>query len=458
MDEAVNAVQQAGAGLCLACEPPRPERPRVVIIGAGFAGLSAARGLARAPAEVVLVDRHNYHLFQPLLYQVATAGLSPADIAAPIRAILRRQANAGVVLGAVTGIDKENRAVLIGERRIDYDWLVVATGARHAYFGHDDWEEFAPGLKTIEDATAIRRQILMSLELAESSSDAAERRRLMTFVIIGAGPTGVELAGAIAELARVALAADFRSIDPTMCRIVLVEAGRHVLPSFPESLSAVARRSLEKLGVELRLGSAVTACETGGVMAGGEFLASGTVLWAAGVAASPAAAWLGAAHDRSGRVKVNADLTLPGHGEVFVIGDTAHAVDAEGQPLPGIAPVAKQQGSYVARAIRKALAGDKSPDAFRYRHLGSLATIGRKSAVADFGAVRLSGRLAWFLWGAIHIYFLIGFRNRLTVALDWFWSYLTFQRGARLITGPAQSTVAAAPATGRLPRASRVNG
>jgi NADH:ubiquinone reductase (H+-translocating) len=458
MDETMNSVQQAGAALCLACDRPRPERPRVVIVGAGFAGLSVARGLARAPVEVVLIDRHNYHLFQPLLYQVATAGLSPADIAAPIRGILRRQANAGVVLGTVTSIDTENRAVLLGKRRIDYDWLVVATGARHAYFGHDDWEDFAPGLKTIEDATAIRRKILMALELAESSSEVAQRQRLMTFVIIGAGPTGVELAGAIAELARVALAADFRSIDPTMCSIVLVEAGPRVLPSFPESLSALARRSLEKLGVELRLGRAVMACEEGGVLVGGEFLASGTVLWAAGVAASPAAAWLNAAHDRSGRVTVEADLTLPGHGEIFVIGDTAHVVDAEGKPLPGIAPVAKQQGSYVARALRKALAGEKPADAFRYRHLGSLATIGRKSAVADFGTVRLSGRLAWFLWGAIHIYFLIGFRNRLTVALDWIWSYVTFQRGARLITGPTQSAVASLPAAGRLPWESRVNG
>jgi NADH:ubiquinone reductase (H+-translocating) len=423
---------------CLYCAGDAA-RPRVVIIGAGFAGLSAAHALARAPVELVLIDRHNYHVFQPLLYQVATAGLSPADIATPIRAILRGQRNATVILGTVTGIDKTQRAVLLGARRIGFDYVVVATGARHSYFGHDAWESVAPGLKTIDDATTIRRNILLALERAESSEDESERRRLMSFVIIGAGPTGVELAGAIAELARVALVADFRRIDPTMSRIILVEAGPRLLPSFPETLSAIARRSLEKLRVELRLGKAVTDCDERGVMLGGERIAAGTILWAAGVAASPAAAWLEAAADRSGRVKVEPDLSLAGHPEIFVIGDTAHALDGSGKPLPGVAPVAKQQGRYVGLCIADALGGHARARPFRYRDLGNLATIGRKSAVADFGFVRLSGRLAWLLWGAVHIYFLIGFRSRVAVVLDWMWAYVTFQRGARLITGTEPS-------------------
>ena len=410
-------------------------RPRVAIIGAGFAGLSATRALARAPVDVVLIDRHNYHLFQPLLYQVATAGLSPADIASPIRAILRRQRNVTVVLGTVTGIDKEDRAVLLGGRRIGFDYLVVATGARHSYFGHDDWERVAPGLKTIDDATAIRRKVLIALERAESSEDEGERRRLTTFAIIGAGPTGVELAGAVAELARVALAADFRRIDPSMSRILLIEAGPRILPTFPKSLSVVAQRALAKLDVELRLGQAVSECDDRGVVVGGERIEAGTILWAAGVAASPAASWLDAVHDRNGRVIVESDLTLPGRRDIFVIGDTAYAMDAQGKPLPGVAPVAKQQGSHVSRTIIADVRGHVRPGAFRYRNLGNLATIGRKAAVADFGFVRLSGRVAWLLWGMVHIYFLIGFRNQLAVVLNWLWAYLTFQRGARLITG-----------------------
>lgn len=419
---------------CLFCAGDG-RRPRVVIVGAGFAGLSAARALARTPVDIVLVDRHNYHVFQPLLYQVATAGLSPADIAAPIRSILRRQRNVTIVLGTVRGIDKENRAVRLGERRIGFDYLVLATGARHSYFGHDDWESVAPGLKTIDDATAIRRKVLLALERAESSEDEGERRRLTTFAIIGAGPTGVELAGAIAELVKVALAADFRRIDPSMSRILLVEAGPRILPSFPGRLSAVAQRALAKLGVELRLGAAVTDCGEAGLVIGGERIAAGTILWAAGVAASPAAAWLDAAHDRNGRVTVEADLSLPGDCNIFVIGDTAHARDPAGKPFPGVAPVAKQQGSFVARAIIADLQGRTRRGVFRYRDFGNLATIGRKAAVADFGFARLSGRLAWLLWGAVHIYFLIGFRNRLAVVLDWLWAYVTFQRGARLITG-----------------------
>jgi len=426
------------AAACLFCSGT-VGHPRVVIVGAGFAGLAAARALARAPVDLVLVDRHNYHLFQPLLYQVATAGLSPADIASPIRAILRGQRNATVILGTVTGVDKENRTVLLDSRRIGFDYLVVATGAHHSYFGHDSWESVAPGLKTIDDATAIRRKILLALEKAESSEDEEERRRLMTFVVIGAGPTGVELAGAIAELVRVALAADFRRIDPIMSRIILVEAGPRILPAFPDSLSAEAKRSLEKLRVEVRLGKAVTACDDRAVDLGAERIETRTILWAAGVAASPAASWLAAAEDRSGRVMVEPDLTLPGYPEIFVVGDTAHAVDAQGKPLPGVAPVAKQQGHHVGRTIVAALRGRARPGAFRYRHVGNMATIGRRAAVVDFGFVRLKGRFAWLLWGAVHIYFLSGFRNRIAVALDWIWAYVTFQRGARLITGAAPS-------------------
>jgi NADH dehydrogenase len=411
-------------------------RPHIVIIGAGFGGLSAAHGLAGAPADVTVVDRRNYHLFQPLLYQVATAGLSPAQIASPIRAILRRADNVQVLLGRVTGVDKERRLVTLEDRTIGYDALVVATGARHAYFGHDEWESVAPGLKKIDDATAIRRRILTAFESAEATQDREARRRLLTFVVIGGGPTGVEMAGAIAELARVALRHDFRNIDPREARIVLVEAGSRVLPAFPESLSEAARRALDHLGVEVRLGTPVTQCDSEGVTIGEDRLAAATIIWAAGVAASSAAHWLGADKDRVGRVMVGADLTLPGHPEIFCIGDTAHVADADDKPLPGLAPVAKQQGAYVARALRARLAGKPAPGPFRYRDFGTMATIGRRAAVADFGWLKLTGTLAWLMWGAVHISFLIGFRNRLIVMLDWIWSYLTFQSGARLITGP----------------------
>ena len=410
------------------------ERPTVVIVGAGFGGLAAARGLAATPVDVIVIDRHNYHLFQPLLYQVATAGLSPTDIAWPMRAILRRQRNTEVLLGTVTAIDKNARAAVIGERRVTYDYLVVATGARHAYFGHDDWEKVAPGLKTIDDATAVRRRILMAFEAAECSGDLVERRRLMTFVIVGAGPTGVELAGAIAELACVALAADFRRIDLGQTRIVLVEAGTRVLPTFPETLSMAAARALEHLGVELRFGQAVTQCDRDGVTIGSERLECSTVLWAAGVAASPVARWLAVPADRAGRVKVGSDLSIPDHPEIFVIGDAAHAVDSTGKAAPGVAPAAKQQGAYVASVISARINDRSAPDAFCYRDRGNLATIGRKAAVADFGFVRVSGFLAWLLWSLAHVYFLIGFRNRVMVALTWLWAYVTFERGARLIT------------------------
>lgn len=408
---------------------------RVVIVGAGFAGLSAAKALAKAPVRVTLVDRRNYHLFQPLLYQVATAGLSPADIAMPIRSILSPQKNATVLLGDVTGIDTAKRTVSAGAKKISYDTLIVATGARHAYFGHDDWESVAPGIKKIEDATDMRRRILLSFELAENSEDPAERRRLLNFAIMGGGPTGVELAGATAELARKALACDFRNIDPRQARIHLIEAGPRLLAAFPETLAKAAQRSLERLGVDVRLGARVTGCDACGVTIEGERIEARTILWAAGVAASPAANWLKAEADRAGRVIVGPDLTLPGHPEVFAIGDTAAANDASGKTLPGLASVAKQQGLYAAQLVCARLKGVSKPPPFRYRNYGNLATVGRKTAVADFGCVRLSGHLAWWLWGIVHIFFLMGFRNRIAVALNWLWAYFTFRRGSRLITG-----------------------
>jgi NADH dehydrogenase len=410
------------------------ETRRVVIVGAGFGGLSLAKGLARTPYDVTLIDRHNYHLFQPLLYQVATAALSPADIAAPVRAILRGQGNAAVMLADVSGIDLAAKEVIAEGKRIPYDILVLATGAQHAYFGHDDWAPFAPGLKTIDDATYLRRRILLAFERAEAEQDAAERARLLTFVVIGGGPTGVEMAGAIAELAKWALAADFRNIDPRSARIVLVEGGPRLLPALHADLSEKARLSLEKLGVEVRLNAMVTACSDHDVAIGAERIETRTIMWAAGVKASPAAAWLGVTGDRVGRVKVAADLSVVEHPDVFAIGDTALALDADGKPLPGVAPVAKQQGEYLAKLLAARAEGKTLPP-FRYRDFGSLATIGRKHAVADFGRVRLSGFVAWVLWSAAHVYFLIGFRRRMIVALHWAWSYLTFQRGTRLITG-----------------------
>lgn len=418
--------------------PDRAARLRVVIVGAGFAGLSAAQALADAPVDVTVVDRHNYHLFQPLLYQVATAGLSPADIAAPIRSVLAAQRNAAVVLARVTGIDLDRREVVAGDRQIAYDHLVLATGARHAYFGHDAWEAHAHGLKKIDDATFVRRKILLAFERAETEPDAAERRALLNFVVVGGGPTGVEMAGAIAELARKALAADFRRIDPADARVVLVEAGPRLLAAFDPDLSERARLSLEALGVEVRLSGRVTDCSEAGVKVGEVAIASRTVIWGAGVRASPAGRWLGGEVDRVGRVMVGPDLTLPGRPEVSVIGDTAHVLDMDGRPLPGVAPVAKQEGRYVAARIRAVLAGRAHPP-FLYRNLGSLATVGRRSAVVQFGPpgrrLKLSGRLAWWLWGLAHIYFLIGFRNRVAVVTNWAWNYLTFQRGTRLITG-----------------------
>jgi NADH dehydrogenase len=409
-------------------------RPKVVILGAGFAGLNAALGLRGADVDVTVIDRRNYHLFQPLLYQVATAGLSPADIASPIRAILSRQRNASVLMERVIGVDTTAHEVTTESRRIPYDYLIVATGARHAYFGHDDWEAFAPGLKTIDDATDIRRRILTAFENAEAAPPDTTPN--LTFAVVGGGPTGVELAGAIAELAHRGLARDFRRIDPSMTRVLLIEAGQRILPTFPDSLSGNAEQQLARLRVEVHKGSAVTKCEAHAItLADGERIEVACTFWAAGVAASPAASWLAATADKVGQVEVTPFLTLPGHPEIFVIGDTASVRQPNGRQVPGVAPAAKQMGAYVADAIRRAVAGDTPPRPFRYRNYGNLATIGRKAAVADFGRIRLSGFIAWIVWSLAHIYFLIGFRNPAAVMLDWIWSYLTFGRGARLITG-----------------------
>jgi len=424
------------AATVLASTTAAPDRrEHIVIVGGGFGGLTAALALRNVPARVTLIDRRNYHLFQPLLYQVATAGLSPADIASPIRGILRRQRHTTVLLGKVTGIDVAGKAVLIDERRVTYDQLVIATGARHAYFNHDEWERFAPGLKKIDDATDIRGRILLAFERAENNSDERERRRLLTFVIVGGGPTGVEMAGAIAELARRALSTDFRNIDPRSARVVLVESGPRVLAAFPETLSAAAKRALERLGVEVLLGTRVGRCGPQGVIISNDWIEADTIIWAAGVMASAAVKWLGAEQDHAGRVVVEGDLTLNGHPEIFVIGDTALVTAADGKPLPGIAPVAKQQGAYVARVIAARVGHRPAPAPFRYRHFCTMATIRRKSAVADFGKLRLSGFIAWLLWGVVHVYFLVGFRNRVAVLMGWLWAYVTFERGARLITG-----------------------
>jgi NADH dehydrogenase FAD-containing subunit len=409
------------------------DKPRVVILGGGFGGLSAARALARVAVDVTLIDRHNYHLFQPLLYQVATAALAPNTIAAPVRAILRAQHNATVLLETVTAIDPASRAVLIGEQRVPYDFLIVATGAHHSYFGHDEWEKFAPGIKTLSDALSIRQRVLSAFEAAEVCDDPNERRRLLNFILIGAGPTGVELAGAFAELAKASLAHDFRRIDPSSARVILIEAGPRVLPTFSERSSAAARRALERLGVEISTGKAVTVCDADGVEVGGERIAARTILWAAGVAASPIAQWLDAPADRAGRVVVREDLSVPGHPEIFAVGDICASQSWDGRLTPGVAPAAKQMGAYAASVIRARVESASKPPPFRYRHYGSIATIGRNNAVADFGWMTLSGPPAWLVWSVAHIFFLIGFRSRIVVALDWLWAYLTFRRGARII-------------------------
>ncbi|MGE4011774.1 MAG: NAD(P)/FAD-dependent oxidoreductase, partial [Alphaproteobacteria bacterium] len=378
-------------------------RPRVVIVGAGFGGLTCAKALAQVPVDITLIDRSNYHLFQPLLYQVATAGLSPADIAAPIRFILRRQKNVRTLLGEVTGIDTLGKRVLLGADSVPYDELIVATGARHSYFGHD-WQAFAPGLKTVEDATAIRSRILSAFEKAEAANDPAEQRKHLNFVIVGGGPTGVELAGAIAELAKRVLVDEFRRIDPRTARVLLLEGAARVLPGFNPALSAYAKRALRKLGVEVRTEATVRAIDAERVVVGDETIRSRTVLWAAGVQASPAAGWLGAEHDAQGRVYVEADLTVPGLSGVSVIGDAASVERSLGMRLPGIAPAAKQQGAYVAARIEAAAFDAPRPGPFAYRHFGDLATIGRSAAAVDFGFVRMTGLIAWLLWAAAHIF------------------------------------------------------
>jgi NADH dehydrogenase FAD-containing subunit len=411
--------------------------PHIVILGAGFGGLTCARSLRRAPAMITVIDQRNFHLFQPLLYQVATAALSPADIAMPIRRILQRQDNTKVMLGRVEVIDRDAHTVHVssGDLLIPYDYLVVATGARPSYFGHEDWEPFAPGLKTIEDALAIRHHILLAFEQAETSADPDERRRLLTFVLIGGGPTGVEMAGAIAELAKTELAMEFRRLHAARARIILIEAGPELLPAFPASLGKKARCSLKQLGIEVLTATPVEHCDGEGITAAGRRIAARTLIWTAGVAASDAARWLDVEPDRAGRVPVQPDLSLPSDPTVFVIGDTALVMGRDAKPVPGIAPPAKQEGAYVAKLLICRLTGKPPPPPFHYRHASNLATIGRKSAILDFGWIRLSGLLAWLIWGGVHIFFLIGFRNRLIVALDWLWCYFTSERGARLITG-----------------------
>lgn len=406
-------------------------RPRVVIIGAGFGGLAAAKRLAGKPVDVTLVDRRNHHLFQPLLYQVATAALSPADIAAPVRSIFAGAGNVRVLLDEVIGIAPDRRRISL-ERSgaLEYDWLILATGARHSYFDNDHWARHAPGLKSIEDAIAVRRRVLTALEFAETETDPCRRRELLTFVVIGGGPTGVEMAGAIAELARRTVSRDFRSITPKCSRVILVEAGPRILPAFPSALSAKAEHSLRDLGVEVRADAPVSEISRNLVVVGHQRIAAHTIIWAAGVAASPAAQWLGAEHDRHGRIFAEQNLRVPHHARIFAIGDTANVPGIDGRALPGIAPVAKQQGKFVADQILGRRSGP-----FTYRSFGNLATIGRHRAVIDWDGWHLSGSIAWLIWSLAHIWFLIGFRSRIAVGLNWLWNYLTYQRSARLITG-----------------------
>jgi NADH:ubiquinone reductase (H+-translocating) len=409
-------------------------RPKIVIVGAGFGGLKAAVALAHLPVDVLVLDRKNHHTFQPLLYQVATAGLSPAEITAPIREILHRHKNVEVLLGEVRGFDLANRKVLLHDHEIGFDYLIVAAGATHAYFGHDDWEPLAPGLKTIEDALEIRRRILLSYEIAEREAALTGMHRPLNFIVVGAGPTGVELAGTLAEIARRSLPANFRNIDSTKTRILLVEAGPSILSSYPEDLRQSAVRQLQHLGVEVRTNAPVTDVRSGEVRIGNDMVPAEVVLWAAGVSASPLGRALGAPVDKAGRVFVNPDLSVPDHREVFVIGDLATLKDKGGKPLPGVAPVALQQGTFVAEQIKRDIAG-KPREVFDYFNKGSLATIGRAAAIAQFGKVHISGFFAWLTWLFVHIMFLIGFRNRIVVMLQWAWSYFTYERAAWLITG-----------------------
>jgi NADH dehydrogenase len=411
--------------------------PHVVIVGGGFGGLATARALARAPVHVTLLDRHNHHLFQPLLYQVATAGLSPAEIASPIRRILSDQRNVTVLLAEAAAVDPEAKRVRLTDGDLSYDQLILATGATHSYFGRDDWSVHAPGLKTLDDALEIRYRVLLAFEKAEREENAERRRQWLTLVVVGGGPTGVEMAGALAEIARHTLPGDFRHIDPTSARVVLVEAGPRLLPTYPADLSESARRQLEALGVQVWTGAAVTAVDAEGVQMGADRLAARTVVWAAGVEASPLARSLGVPLDRAGRVRVEPDLSVPGRPDIFVIGDLA-AVESDGQAVPGVAPAAIQMGRHAAANVRRRLRGEATAT-FRYRDKGSLATVGRSRAVAVIGRLKLSGFFAWAAWLCVHIVFLIGFRNRFVVLFTWIWAYLTYERSARLIVGRRES-------------------
>jgi len=414
-------------------------RPRVVVVGCGFGGLTLIRHLRHAPVDIVLIDRCNHHVFQPLLYQVATAALSPGEIAEPSRSILRRARNVTVMLDEMIGIDRAHREVLLREGApLAYDYLVLATGVEYDYFGHDEWAEFAPSLKTLQDATEIRRRLLLAFEHAEISTNPDEQRRLLTIVLIGGGPTGVELAGSIAELARFALRRDFRNIDPTKAHIILLEAGPHLLPGFHASLSAYAKSALERLHVDVRLKTPAEAIDETGLVAGGARIDAGIIVWCAGVRARQLSAWLEAPVTPKGTVKVGPDLSVPGAASIFVIGDAAAADTQDGRNLPQVAPVAKQQGDYVARVIGNRLAGKAPPSPFRYRDPGSLAIIGRSAAVVDFGFIRFTGLLGWLVWGFAHIFFLIDFRSRIAVFLEWAWEWLTYARGARLIVGSSR--------------------
>ena len=418
-------------------EPARAEvpavMPRVVIVGAGFGGINAARALREAPVQVTVIDRNNHHLFQPLLYQVATGVLSPAEISAPIRSVLSKQKNAEVLMGEVTGVDTQAKLVLLHDQSVPYDYLILATGARDSYFGHNDWAQFASGLKSVVQATGIRRKLLLAFEMAERETDPEKRQALLTFVLVGAGPTGVEMAGAIGGLAHKTLIEDFRHINPREARIVLVEALPRILPAFDERLAKKARKALTRLGIEVRTSSPVEAIDSEGVVVAGERIPAKTVIWTAGVAASPAGQWLGAETDRAGRVKVGSDVTVPGHPNIFVLGDTA-SFTQDGKPLPGVAQVAMQQGRYVATVIADRIPGKAHTQPFRYVDKGSMATVGRFYGIVEAGKFRTAGVVGWFLWLVLHLMFLIGFRNRMVVGFQWLVFYTTFQRGARLIT------------------------